>query len=217
MPRPWTRSKKLRRACGGNPREARTRHTGRGLVSRRDAGGPKEQAHLSLGQERFTPPCRPRSTDPIDLSVWCGLSRPWIRGIQLDNLKRGVANGRAEELTLIVGHLQEPARPAPRIAADLGIGQVAHDCQRLIAGGRPVRQFNPFFVRQDAVAEVEMEEIKRHMTLLDSPRLNPAVRSVWHPRGDLSARTSTLEPTKFLISKLQVPISLCPGFRLSHR
>ena len=42
-------------------------------------GGPKEQAHLSLGQERFTPPCRPRSTDPIDLSVWCGLSRPWSR------------------------------------------------------------------------------------------------------------------------------------------
>src|SRR5215510_10611997 len=32
--------------------------------------GPKEQAHLSLGQERFTPPCRPRSTDPIDLSIW---------------------------------------------------------------------------------------------------------------------------------------------------
>src|SRR5262249_26644584 len=64
MLRPWTRSKKLRRACGGNPREAHTRHLGRGLVSRRDAGGPKEQAHLSLGQERFTPPCCPRSTDP---------------------------------------------------------------------------------------------------------------------------------------------------------
>ena len=73
--------------------------------------------------------------------------------------------------------------PSERIAADLGIGQVAHDCQRLLAGGRSVRQFNPFFVRQDAVAEVEMEEIKRHMTLLDSTRLNPAVRSVWHPRG----------------------------------
>src|SRR5262249_17666271 len=70
MLRPWTRSKKLRRACGGNPREAHTRHLGRGLVSRRDAGGPKEQAHLSLGQERFTPPCCPRSTDPVDLSVW---------------------------------------------------------------------------------------------------------------------------------------------------
>src|SRR5262249_1535904 len=75
MLRPWTRSKKLRRACGGNPREACTRHTGRGLVSRRDAGGPKEQAHLSLGQEGFTPPCRPRSTDPIDLPVRCGLPR----------------------------------------------------------------------------------------------------------------------------------------------
>ena len=29
-----TRSKKLRRACGGNPRAARTRHSGRGLVPR---------------------------------------------------------------------------------------------------------------------------------------------------------------------------------------
>src|SRR5215468_3054091 len=55
MPRPWSRSKKLRRACGGNPRGTRTRHTGRGLVPRRDAGGSKEQAHLSLGQERFSP------------------------------------------------------------------------------------------------------------------------------------------------------------------
>src|SRR5499427_2448737 len=75
MPRPWTHSKKLRRACGGNPCAARTRHTGRGLVPRRDAGGPKEQAHLSLGQEGFTPPCRPRSKDPIDLPVRCGLPR----------------------------------------------------------------------------------------------------------------------------------------------
>src|SRR6516225_278812 len=76
MLRPWTHSKKLCRACGGNPRAARTRHTVRGLVPRRDAGGPKEQAHLSLGQEGFTPPCRPRSKDPIDLPVWCG--REWI-------------------------------------------------------------------------------------------------------------------------------------------
>src|SRR5262245_22226130 len=43
MPRPWTRSKKLRRACGGNPRAARTRHTGRSRAPRRDAGGPKEK------------------------------------------------------------------------------------------------------------------------------------------------------------------------------
>src|SRR5258707_2681676 len=71
MPRPWTRSKKLRRACGGNPRAARPLHTVRGLVPRRDAGGSKEQADLPLGHERLTPPCRPRSKDPIDLSVRC--------------------------------------------------------------------------------------------------------------------------------------------------
>src|SRR6267378_6473658 len=63
MPRPWTRSKKLRRACGGNPRAARTLHTVRGLVPRRDAGGSKEQADLPLGHERLAPPCRPRSKD----------------------------------------------------------------------------------------------------------------------------------------------------------
>jgi transposase len=47
VPRSWMRSKKLCRACGGNPREAGTQYTGRGLVPRRDASGPKEQAHLS--------------------------------------------------------------------------------------------------------------------------------------------------------------------------
>src|SRR5262249_1657137 len=52
---------------------------GRSLVPRRDAGGAKEQAHLSLGQERFTPSCCSRSTDPIDLSVWCSLPRTWSR------------------------------------------------------------------------------------------------------------------------------------------
>src|SRR5262245_65477614 len=55
MPRPWRHSKKLRRACGGNPRGTGTRHTVRGLVPRRDASGSKEQAHLPLGQERLTP------------------------------------------------------------------------------------------------------------------------------------------------------------------
>src|SRR6516162_2221314 len=75
MPRPWTRSKKLRRACGGNPRATRTLHTVRSLVPRRDAGGSKEQTDLPLGQERLTPPCRPRSTDPIDLPVRGGLPR----------------------------------------------------------------------------------------------------------------------------------------------
>src|SRR5262249_54643307 len=43
MPRPWTRSKKLRRSCGGNPRAARTRHTGRGLVARRERVGQKNK------------------------------------------------------------------------------------------------------------------------------------------------------------------------------
>jgi hypothetical protein len=43
-------------------REACTRHIGRSVVSRRDAGGPKEQAHRSLGQGRFTPPCRRLAT-----------------------------------------------------------------------------------------------------------------------------------------------------------
>src|SRR5262249_25040981 len=57
MPRPWTRSKKLRWACGENPRAARTLHTLRGLVPRRDAGGSKEQADLPLGQEKLTLPC----------------------------------------------------------------------------------------------------------------------------------------------------------------
>src|SRR5919201_3520183 len=55
MQTPWRRSKKLSRPRGGSPGEACARHTGRDLVPRRDAGGPKEQAHLSLGQEGFTP------------------------------------------------------------------------------------------------------------------------------------------------------------------
>ncbi len=79
IPRLWTRSKNFAEPCGGNPREARTRLTGRGLVPRRDAGGSKEQAHLSLGQEGVTPSCRPRSTDSIDLPVRCGLPRTWWR------------------------------------------------------------------------------------------------------------------------------------------
>src|SRR5262249_48838567 len=119
-------------------------------------------------------------------------------------------NGRAEELTLIVGHLQEPARPAPRIAADLGIGQVAHDCQHLLAGGRPVRQFNPFFVRQDAVAEVEMEEIKRHMTFWIIPLVKTPPRDQFGiPKGFVC---STLDPgtDKVPNFKMQVPYKSLP-------
>ncbi len=50
--------KKLCRPRGGSPRQTRTGHTDRGLVPGRDAGGPEEQAHLSLGQERLPSPSR---------------------------------------------------------------------------------------------------------------------------------------------------------------
>src|SRR5437763_17102875 len=70
-PTPWTRSKKLCRTRGGNPRGPRAWHTGRSVVPGRDAGRPEEQTHLSLGPDRFTPPGRSRSTHPIDLSVRC--------------------------------------------------------------------------------------------------------------------------------------------------
>src|SRR5262249_11833911 len=76
--------------------------------------------------------------------------------------RAGVAYGRAEEPALFVRHLQEPARPAPWIAANRGIGKVAHGRQRLFASGRSVWQFDPFVIRQDAIAEAEMEEIERH-------------------------------------------------------
>src|SRR5262249_38939595 len=78
-------------------------------------------------------------------------------------------------------------------ARDFGVGQVADEPHRFFAGGRSVWQFDPFFVRQDAMAEIEMEEIKRHMTLLDNPpRLNSAVRSVWHPLRFANAFRSAL-------------------------
>ena len=54
MPKPWRRSKKLRRARGGHPRATRAGNTGRGVVPGRDAGRPEEQAHLSLGQDGLT-------------------------------------------------------------------------------------------------------------------------------------------------------------------
>src|SRR6266566_8508355 len=66
-PTPWTRSKKLCRTRGGNPRGPRAWHTGRSVVPGRDAGPPEEQTHLSLGPDRFTPPGRSRSSHPIDL------------------------------------------------------------------------------------------------------------------------------------------------------
>src|SRR4030081_132096 len=78
-PKPWTHSKKLRRTCGASARGAPTRHTGRGVVPRRDAGRPEAQAHISLGQEGLAATGHSRSTDPIDLSVRRGLPRTWNR------------------------------------------------------------------------------------------------------------------------------------------
>ena len=87
-----------------------------------------------------------------------------------------VALGSAAETWPLAGRAQQSATSIPRVGwlvtgspAEYRFSLAAHGCQRLLAGGRPVRQFNPFFVRQDAVSEVEMEEIKRHMTLLDKP------------------------------------------------
>src|SRR5262249_44251624 len=88
MPKPWRRSKKLRRSRGASPRATRARHSGRGLVPGRDAGRPEEQTHLSLGQKGLTSSRQPRSTHPIDLSVRCGVPatrsrrRPGAAGLQ---------------------------------------------------------------------------------------------------------------------------------------
>jgi transposase len=57
--------KKLRRTRGGSARGAPTRHTGRGVVPRRDAGRTEEQAHISLGQEGLAATGHSRSTYAI--------------------------------------------------------------------------------------------------------------------------------------------------------
>jgi len=62
----------------------------------------------------------------------------------------------------VVRQLEKPACPTPRTAADLRVGQVADDGQRLVAGGRPVRQLDPFLVGHHALAEAEIEKITRH-------------------------------------------------------
>src|SRR5262245_40280801 len=56
-----------------------------------------------------------------------------------------------------------PARTSslPEIVSDQ-IGKVAHGRRRLFASGRSVWQFDPFVIRQDAIAEAEMEKIERH-------------------------------------------------------
>src|SRR5262249_61877396 len=70
--------------------------------------------------------------------------------------------GRAEELTLLIHQLQEPARPTPRIAACPRVGELADRGQCLCTGGRSVGQFNPFLVQHGAGAEGKMKKIERH-------------------------------------------------------
>jgi hypothetical protein len=75
---------------------------------------------------------------------------------------------RAEEGALVVGDVEEPACPAPRIAADLWIGQVAHDGSRLVARSRSAQQLDPFLVRYETFSETEMEKVARHDVISSS-------------------------------------------------
>src|SRR5262245_50852253 len=77
-------------------------------------------------------------------------------------LERGMTYRRAEEPPPVVRHLEKPACPPPRIAADLRVDQIAHDCPRLIARGRPVRQLDALLVGHHALAEAEVEKVMRH-------------------------------------------------------
>src|SRR5262245_5748294 len=83
-----------------------------------------------------------------------------------------MTDGRAKEPAAFVGHIEKPTRPAFRTA--LGVDQVAHDGQRLIASRGSTRQLDPFLVRQHALTEAEMEEIARHDAI---STLNPQARS----------------------------------------
>jgi hypothetical protein len=65
MPRPWTRSKKLRRACGGNPREARTRHTGRS-GSKTRCGWVRRTSSPIAGPRRVHAPVLPTIKNPSE-------------------------------------------------------------------------------------------------------------------------------------------------------
>jgi hypothetical protein len=69
---------------------------------------------------------------------------------------------RAEKGALAVGDVEEPACPAPRIAADLWIGQVTHNGPRLVARSRSARQIDALLVGYEPLTEAEMEKIARH-------------------------------------------------------
>jgi hypothetical protein len=105
-------------------------------------------------------------------------------GIWRDHLERGMADRRAEKSASFIGELEKPARPAPRIAARLGIGQIVHDRHCLVAGGRSVRQLDPFLVPHDALAEAEVEKVARHDPFSCWTEIRKgAVGSTTAPRG----------------------------------
>src|SRR5262249_57429370 len=85
-------------------------------------------------------------------------------------LERGMPYRGAEDPPLVVRDLENPAGPPPRIAADLRVDQIAHDCPRLIARGRPVRQLDALLVGHHALAEAEVEKVMRHDLLPRSTR-----------------------------------------------
>jgi hypothetical protein len=101
-----------------------------------------------------------------------------IRGYKLE---RGMTYWRAEEQTSFVRHLEEPACPTLSTDLDPGIGQVAHDRQRLIARSRAVPQLDAFVVRQEASPGPEMEEIAGHVCSPSNSAHSTASRviSVW--------------------------------------
>src|SRR5262245_28968443 len=135
-----TDSKKLSCPLGASPGNAGTGHTDRGVVPGRDAGGAEEQAHLSLGQERFTPAGRLRPAYPIDLSVRRGLSRarhrlrPGAAGLQ----PRGHAVSSRCDCTpgRAGGTRHSPSRPR-RLAWCQGAQGAEQYLAHAVAGARP--------------------------------------------------------------------------------
>lgn len=65
--------KKIPSTGGRNPCATCVGHGDRGVVSRRNAGRPKEQTHISLGSERNTAASFPGSAHSIDLCVRCSM------------------------------------------------------------------------------------------------------------------------------------------------
>jgi hypothetical protein len=98
---------------------------------------------------------RSRHPPPLRLGVRC------LRVLETGpyDLKRRVAYWRAEEPAAVVRDFEKPACPTPRIAADLRVRQIADNAQRLVAGGRPVREIDPFVVTHHALTEAEIEKI----------------------------------------------------------